>query len=251
MTSVNYHVWGLGDKKTESLECILESTHTDKNIEKIKTILLPCVDLNEWSLQVFGSVNYYQGKKAFSRKINFLRCVRNAELNEILDDEHVSIAVDFSNMQILGFTQLIVKFANNNYIDHQRALENSLKFLKTFAPDLIPQTIDIPKVINQAQGTKINFKKPLKIGNIELHWIGAHAEKIVHEGSVISIVGMKVKMYNPQNGLWSWVVVGQEGQIITYERDVYWNFLKFRRDTQMWLHSKWVIMHNILNQVCI
>ena len=32
---------------------------------------------------------------------------------------------------------------------------------------------------------------------------------------------------------------------MTFERDLFWNFDQFKRETQMWLHDKWLETHKI------
>jgi hypothetical protein len=50
---------------------------------------------------------------------------------------------------------------------------------------------------------------------------------------------MKVKMHH-DNGLYGWVIVGSDGQVITFERDIAWDAGEGRRGTQMWLHDAWI-----------
>jgi len=59
------------------------------------------------------------------------------------------------------------------------------------------------------------------------------------------VYGLKVKMYIPKTGLWAWVIVDTAGRIITFERNISWDFTKMERQTQMWLHDKWLIANNI------
>ena len=47
-----------------------------------------------------------------------------------------------------------------------------------------------------------------------------------------------------RNGLYAWVIVGEDGQIVTYERDVAWSSAEARRHTHMWLHDQWITAHD-------
>jgi len=53
-----------------------------------------------------------------------------------------------------------------------------------------------------------------------------------------------VKMRNKQDGLWFWVIVGGDGQVIVFERDIYWISFSGRRRTEKWLHDSYLAKHN-------
>lgn len=48
-------------------------------------------------------------------------------------------------------------------------------------------------------------------------------------------------MYIPELKLWSWVIVGNDGQIFTFERNISWDFVNSCRLTGMWLHNHWIM----------
>jgi hypothetical protein len=41
------------------------------------------------------------------------------------------------------------------------------------------------------------------------------------------------------DGRYAWVIVGTEGEVITFERDIVWNTSMSERSTEKWLHDEW------------
>ncbi|MEV7973317.1 hypothetical protein [Cellulomonas sp. NPDC089187] len=76
---------------------------------------------------------------------------------------------------------------------------------------------------------------------LEVLWVRRHDERLAD--SAATVAGIKVKTVHP-NGLYTWVIVGEGGQVITYERDVAWIGSESRRHTHMWLHDHWVAAHD-------
>lgn len=75
-------------------------------------------------------------------------------------------------------------------------------------------------------------------------WIDRHDEQITGaDGKPTTVAGIKVKTVH-ENGLYAWVIVGERGQVITYERDVAWISAEARRHTHMWLHDQWITAHD-------
>lgn len=56
----------------------------------------------------------------------------------------------------------------------------------------------------------------------------------------MTITGMKVKGRQLSTGLYAWVIVGPDEQVITFERGIAWDSSQHRRLTQMWLHDAWI-----------
>jgi hypothetical protein len=85
---------------------------------------------------------------------------------------------------------------------------------------------------------------PDHAAGLTLQWVERHDETVTDaNGTEHSVAGMKVKNYH-DNGRYTWVIVGEGGQIITYERDVSWDNSQARRTTAMWLHDAWVTAHD-------
>ena len=43
------------------------------------------------------------------------------------------------------------------------------------------------------------------------------------------------------NGSFNWVTIGGDGQIIEFEREVRWDYMMSRRQTEMWYYDDWVL----------
>lgn len=75
---------------------------------------------------------------------------------------------------------------------------------------------------------------------LSVEWADRHDEIVTSAGGdAVTVSGTKVKMHH-DNGRYSWVVVGANGEILTYERDITWDSEQGRRGTQMWLHDSWI-----------
>ncbi|MFJ4274267.1 hypothetical protein ACIP29_27355 [Streptomyces coelicoflavus] len=75
---------------------------------------------------------------------------------------------------------------------------------------------------------------------LDVQWVNDHDEEVRDPaGSAHTITGLKVKTHH-DNGLYTWVIVDEDGQVITYERDIRWDGGAGRRGTEMWLHDKWI-----------
>ncbi len=38
-----------------------------------------------------------------------------------------------------------------------------------------------------------------------------------------------------------WVIVGKDNEVITFERDIVWDFVRSGRQTEQWLHDSWLV----------
>lgn len=129
--------------------------------------------------------------------------------------EHVSIIID-TNGRLLGYTRMDTNLSENELPSEKDALCVANNFVEKYAPDLV--------------------------GKLENLWIKPHPEEIyVEDGSCKTITGMKVKFYNADNDLYSWVIVSSEQKIISFERDIEWVVMPGFRKTQKWLHDNWLI----------
>lgn len=82
---------------------------------------------------------------------------------------------------------------------------------------------------------------PAYAAGLTVQWIEPHDETIAGaDGERLIITGMKVKTRH-ESGLYTWVIVGAGGGVVTYERDIAWNSDHSRRETAMWLHDVWVV----------
>jgi hypothetical protein len=132
-----------------------------------------------------------------------------------LGGPHTSVVVD-ADGTLLGFTRL-EGGSDGPLPTARRAEEIALRFLRQVAP-------------GHAEGLSVN-------------WVAQHDETVTRpDGATETISGIKVKMHH-NNGLYTWVIVGPDETVLTYERDITWDSGRGRRGTQMWLHDSWVAAH--------
>lgn len=60
------------------------------------------------------------------------------------------------------------------------------------------------------------------------------------EGEIVTFPVLWVKMMH-NNGSFNWVTIGGNGQIIEFEREVRWDYMMSRRQTEMWYYDDWVL----------
>ncbi|WP_372474657.1 hypothetical protein AB4865_05165 [Capnocytophaga sp. ARDL2] len=87
----------------------------------------------------------------------------------------------------------------------------------------------------------IEIPKEYQFHSVENLWIEPHNEEIIVNGKSLSINGMKYKCFRPSHNDYAWVIVGSDGTIITFERDIFWDNHKQKCITEKWLHDNWRI----------
>lgn len=132
-----------------------------------------------------------------------------------LKGEHISFVYD-EKSRMLGLTRMLEKFEkkDNFSLSKEDAVKFATQFLKLQAPKLLDK--------------------------YKLLWVDMHDETIIKNGRKIIISGLKVKCQNLDDKKYFWLIVANDGQIITFERDVIWNFLKQSRTTEKWLHDSFL-----------
>lgn len=133
-----------------------------------------------------------------------------------LGGPHITVVTDASDATLLGYTRL-----------HE--------------PDgPIPKGVPTPE---HAGAVAVEFLRRIDedhAAGLTLQWIANHDEVItLQDRSKISVGGMKVKNRH-DGGLYTWVIVGPGGRVLTYERAIAWNVAEGRRSTEMWLHDRWI-----------
>src|SRR5690606_22089244 len=107
-----------------------------------------------------------------------------------------------------------------------------------------PATLPAPDEAERLAYELINEIDPEYAAGLTTQWVDRHDETLVDEtGTERTVAGIKVKARHG-NGLYTWVILGENGEVITYERDVRWNAAEARRATAMWLHDRWIIAHD-------
>ncbi len=123
--------------------------------------------------------------------------------------------------------------------------QDKLKGFVWLAPSLVGGTLPTQEQANEIADDFLRVYAPDLHANKELHWIKPHHEPIIIGSKKQTITGMKVKMRHPGNGLWFWAIIGNNRQVIIFERDIVWLDFKFKRQTEKWLHDEWLVSQNL------
>ena len=146
------------------------------------------------------------------------RFEREDRVNAGLGGEHFSALLG-KDERLKGFVHMQLDLLQGDLPSKQEARKVSRTFLATFASDLLD--------------------------NFEESWIAPHDEKLKimkdGESKEVTLTGMKVKMRNANDGLWFWVIVGSDHQVMVFERDIKWLNLAGKRGTEKWLHDAWLV----------
>lgn len=227
-----YHVWGRAGNIQHQVIDQEEAAAVDHAIRMQYPVLM----LDDLSLVKAVSVELYQGDQAALNAV-FLRYAQNSNID---NGEHVSVLCDPVTFKLLGLTQMR-RQKEASQLDPQFAMNKAIQFLAGHAADLVAEPIEVEFDIDVQAGDHVEFTDKPAISNVIFQWVGPHDETIEVEGEAVLVRGQKVKMYIPSLSLWAWVIVGPDGNIITFERNICWDFENQMRLTQMWLHSKWLM----------
>lgn len=138
------------------------------------------------------------------------------DVNRDLLQEHYSFIVTKEMpYRILGFTRMDVKYLDRDLLSEAQTREIATKFLLGIDADLA--------------------------NSLENLWIDKHGESMIIDQREKPIIGMKYKCYRKSSGDYAWVIVGFDGSVITFERDIIWDNAANKRITQKWLHDNWIL----------
>lgn len=134
--------------------------------------------------------------------------------NKVISGEHYSFVISEKDKQILGFSNMDKKYSN-------------------------------VKMLSKSETEKIAKDFLLKLDNslaneLKNLWIERHDEEIMINGKTTVITGMKYKCYRASQNDYAWVIIGSDGSIITFERNIKWNNNEHKRITEKWLHDSWL-----------
>lgn len=136
-----------------------------------------------------------------------------------LQGEHFSFVISEQEKQILGFTNMDKEYSDINMLSKSETEKIAKKFL-------------------------LKMDKSLANGLKNL-WIERHDEEILVNGVKTTIAGMKYKCYRASKNDYAWVIVGFNGSVITFERNIKWNNSEHQRITEKWLHDSWLADNNL------
>lgn len=156
-------------------------------------------------------------------------CFRHTRRDGIcvgLGGEHFSVSVDMDATRVLGTIHVDRRHTGPGLPDNDSAKETALRYLKVVAPDLLPR--------------------------LELKWILPLREQpespprdspfpmMDEHGLAQFVTGIRVKFFAADVKKWAWVIVGRNGEVVAFERDIVWNSVLGRRSTEAWLHDDYV-----------
>ncbi|MFI6288523.1 hypothetical protein ACIBCM_27885 [Streptomyces sp. NPDC051018] len=149
------------------------------------------------------------------RPVTVVRYERGAQ--RTLGGEHITTVVD-GRGTLLGYTRMTLDAASSSVSSDKAAEKAAEKAAFDWMERFVPE---------HAEG-------------LDVQWVNRHDEEVRDQaGTEHTVSGAKVKSRH-DNGLYTWVIVNDKGEIITYERDIRWDDSEGRRGTQMWLHDKWI-----------
>lgn len=147
-----------------------------------------------------------------------VRYERSDGRNAGFGGEHFSTVIA-SNGRLKGFVRIDLDLVGRDLPSREEAQAIAMDFLQKQAPDLLP--------------------------GMKLSWIDPHDEplRVTRDGKTedLTLTGMKVKMRNTADGLWFWVIVGADHNVMVFERDIHWISFPGHRGTEKWLHDSWLV----------
>lgn len=148
-----------------------------------------------------------------------LRYARRDGQNVGLGGEHYSMVLAPSG-RLLGTTWFSAAHCHGELPSIAQALRIAHAYLEQHAPDLPPRMV--------------------------LQWVQPHHETVratAADGQrrEHTLTGMKVKCRNEHDGRYFWVIVGPDDVVLTFERDIVWDFTRGLRQTEQWLHDRWLM----------
>jgi len=181
---------------------------------------------NEISRHELNNANYKQALKSDilvdHKPAVLTRLERIDGVNNDLFGEHISTVVRTDGTW-LGYVDVNTLDAKDTLPSNEHAQEIAFDLLTQIAPDLL--------------------------SNRDVLWTKPHSETMritePASGQVkgVEITGIKVKSRNLNDGLYHWVIIGANGQVIAFERDIKWIKFPGKRATEKWLHDAWLYKH--------
>ncbi len=137
--------------------------------------------------------------------------------------EHFSLTFTEKTKTLKGFMHLEEQFDTDVVPDEETAQKIAFEFLKKHAADIVDSV--------EVRWIRPLNKKPVSSPHDDPFFLN----------SGTAIIGMRVKLLIQSNNKYGWVIVGKNGHIITFERDICWDTVKKCRATERWLHDNWVV----------
>jgi len=245
----DYKTWGLANMGLNEAITVKKTQEMDAaNVAKYIKIFEQLLDLTGYKLVNSKYVPHYCGEDYPLLTLAWLRFEREDQINAGVCGEHISVTFEQNTDKLMGMVRMVPKLDDSCFVSHQHALETTIKFLRQNAPDLISREVVIPQLAQLDNGSHIMFDpedKRLCFDKVQVYWINDHKELVTLYGKQEEVHGMKVKMYIPEQKLYIWVIVDKNNEVVVFERSINWDFVKGRRNTQMWLQDHWLLAQKI------
>jgi len=235
LVTPNYNLWGLADSNKEAVKV---EPLTEAQLEPFIALSQTLIDLAAFRLSKSGHCQYYRGTDNNSKHIAWLRFVPKGQ-EDTYTGEHITFLWSIDNKNLIAMNHFTDDMIGTQRVTHQQALETAMAFIKKHAPDMI-QTAQAPQIGTESPENRITLEIPAMVDHAELQWVGPHSEPVKIEGEDKTSTGIKVKFRMPRLGLWMWCIVNDKNEVMTFEREVFWDFDAMQRHTQMWLYNPWL-----------
>lgn len=242
----NFKQWGLGTLKDEPSINLLETLNSiPEEVFKITKQLFSDADYRCVTASIVD-IDTLTETPIQGYHLRFQKLVSSTSI--ALYQEHISLLIDTKSYKLLGFTQQTQQ-SPAFLPTHEHAFNTATQFLKQWAPDLLQQNPSLNLSACEPE-QRLEFNPVHTLDNLEMQWIDQHHESILVNNIKTSVTGMKVKFYIPSSDRWAWVIVDGNQNVITFERDIKWDFKQHIRLTPMWLHDAWLAVAIKLDNEC-
>ncbi|WP_335908154.1 hypothetical protein [Shewanella indica] len=136
--------------------------------------------------------------------------------NTGLQGEHFSTLYS-KDGTLMGFMNITSSVVAHPLPSEKESERVAREFFASQAPDLLT---------NMRITSIATYTKPLRL---------------TATNETVDVSGVRVKAYNNSSSNWFWVVVGNGNQILSYERDVGWSYIRFQRSSEYWLDDQWLL----------
>jgi hypothetical protein len=125
---------------------------------------------------------------------------------------HITVIVD-DDKKLRGYHHINKEMLGENRLKDEECIEISRSFLKLYAEDLLGESLQYIS----------NCKFQLIVGDNKKDIINA----------------TWVKYREGKTGSYFWVMLDLKGNIIEFDRDIFWSFLRGGRVSEEWLLEEW------------
>ncbi len=175
----------------------------------------PFLKVFQEKIEIPDGYHFSSVKKVMANDVSSYLFRYQKDGNKGKKGEYFSFIISEKEKRILGFTNMDRKYANLQMLSKEQTAAIAKDFL-----------------------VEIDSELAAELKNL---WIERHDEHILVTGEKgITVAGMKYKCYRLIKDDYAWVIVGFDGSIITFERNIKWNNDAQKRITEKWLHDSWV-----------